>query len=225
MDDPAAVIFDMDDTLVASGAVWRRAETRLFRALGSEYRPDIAAGYKGQNPRDVGATVRRALNVAERTDWECGELMRGFLLEEFREPVSPMPGADGLLSRLSGLYPLAVASGSPEEAIRHVLEAAGWIDLFRVIVSSESVRAGKPAPDVFLAAARLLGARPARCLVFEDSLHGARAAEAARMTCFVVPSGNDAAIGRIASRVYPSLAAVPLDDVMVVLPQPSTKKG
>ena len=116
--------------------------------------------------------------------------MRRFLLEAFADPVAPLPGADALVRALAPHYPLALASGSPEEAIRGVLESAGWAPLFRVVVSSESVAAGKPAPDVFLAAAARLGAAPARCLVFEDSLHGVRAARAAGMRCFVVPSSR-----------------------------------
>jgi HAD superfamily hydrolase (TIGR01509 family) len=225
MEVRTAIIFDMDDTLVASGPVWREAEERLFAALGSAYRPEIALKYKGQNARDVGATIRRELAVSDRSEDECGRRMREFLLEAFARPVPALEGADALVRALATRYPLAVASGSPEEAIRSVLARSGWSALFEVVVSSESVRAGKPAPDVFLAAARLLGAIPARCLVFEDSLHGARAARAAGMPCFVVPSMADPRIGELADRVYPSLAAVTIADVRAVLAQASTKKG
>lgn len=222
----SAIIFDMDDTLVASGPVWRRAETRLFRELGSDYRPDIAARYKGRSARDVGATVARELDVNGRSAVECGDLMRRFLLESFAEAVPALPGADALVRALAPRYPLALASGSPEEAIRRVLQRLGWTPLFRVVVSSESVAAGKPAPDVFLAAAGRLGVAPARCLVFEDSLHGVRAARAAGMRCFVVPSLDDERIGRIADRVFASLADVSLDDVReAFVLYPSTKNG
>ncbi len=225
MNDKAAVIFDMDDTLVASGPVWREAEERLFAALGSAYRPEIALKYKGQNAHDVGATIRRELGVSGRSDDECGGMMRRFLLQAFSRPVPALDGADALIRALAPHYPLAVASGSPEEAIRSVLARAGWAGLFQAVVSSESVRAGKPAPDVFLAAARLLGAAPERCLVFEDSLHGVRAAKAAGMSCFVVPSMQDPRIGRLADRAFPSLAAVSLDDVRDAPGQASTKNG
>lgn len=208
-----AILFDMDDTLVASGPVWRRAELRLFSALGSEYRPDIAARYKGQSARDVGATVQRELGATGRTAHECGDFMRKHLLESFADAVPALAGADALVRALAPHYPLAVASGSPEEAIRSVLERLGWAALFRAVVSSESVAAGKPAPDVFLAAADRLGVAPARCLVFEDSLHGVRAARAAGMRCFVVPSLDDERIARMADRAFPSLAAVSLNDV------------
>jgi HAD superfamily hydrolase (TIGR01509 family) len=128
-----------------------------------------------------------------------------------------MPGADALVRALAPLYRLAVASGSPAEAIRSVLQRAGWIPLFRETVSSESVAKGKPAPDVFLAAAARLAAAPQRCLVFEDSLHGVRAARAAGMKCFVVPSLDDPRIAPLADRVFVSLADVGLDDVREAL--------
>ncbi len=213
----AAVVFDMDDTLVATGPVWLRAETLLFRTLGSGYRADIAARYKGRNARDVGATIRRELGGAGPDESECGSLMRRALLEAFSDPVSPMPGADALVRALAPHYPLAVASGSPEEAIQSVLRRAGWTPLFLAVVSSESVRRGKPAPDVFLAAADRLGVEPARCLVFEDSLHGVRAAKEAGMICFVVPSSDDERIVGTADRSFASLAEVSLADVRGVL--------
>ncbi len=225
MNSKAAVIFDMDDTLVASGPVWREAEERVFAAIGSEYRPEIAAKYKGQNAHDVGATICREVGASGRSEDECGELMRRFLLEAFARPVPALDGADALIRALAPHYALAVASGSPEEAIRSVLGRAGWAGLFQALVSSESVSAGKPAPDVFLSAARLVGAAPQHCLVFEDSLHGVRAAKAAGMSCFVVPSMQDHRIGSLADRAYRSLAAVSPGDVRAVLAQASTKKG
>ena len=221
----AAILFDMDDTLVASGPIWRRAETRLFRALGAEYRADVAATYKGQNVFDLGAAVWEALRPAAASARDCGEMMHRFLLEEFSGQVPPLPGADALIRALAPHYPLAVASGSPAEAIHDVLWRSGWAGLFRAVVSSERVSAGKPAPDVLLRAAELLGVEPAHCLVFEDSLHGVRAAKAARMVCFVVPSLQDERIVRLADRLFPSLEAVSTDDVRAALGQASTKKG
>jgi beta-phosphoglucomutase-like phosphatase (HAD superfamily) len=227
----AAILFDMDDTLVATGPVWLRAEVRLFRALGSEHSAEIAARYKGQNVFDLGATVWAALRPAGVSARECGQMMRRFLLEELAGPVEQLEGADALVRALAPLYPLALASGSPLEAIQGVLRRCGWSELFRVVISSESVAAGKPAPDVFLKAAELIGAPPRRCLVFEDSLHGVKAARAAGMTCFVVPSRlrADHSTGEsaeaLADRAFATLADVTPAEVATALDQASTKKG
>jgi len=114
---------------------------------------------------------------------------------------------------------MAVASGSPAEAIELAMQRLAIRDCFDVIVSSESVERGKPAPDVFLKAADCLHADPTRCLVFEDSLHGVRAALAAGMKVFAVPTLAADQIARLATRTFRSLAEVTRADVeQAILP-------
>ena len=136
--------------------------------------------------------------------------MRTRLIEEFRRGVVEMPGAVGLVQRLVGKYPLALASGSPMEAINMSLQTLGIQRCFDQVISSESVARGKPNPDVFLRAAELLQVPPANCVVFEDSLVGVTAARAAGMQCYAVPSGHLTEITALATRVFASLAEVPL---------------
>ena len=214
---PRALIFDMDETLVASGSVWQRAERQLSARLGQEYDPVLAQRYKGMNALDVGSAIHAQLQPAEYSAPECGRLLRELLCAEFRGALTAMPGADMLLRRVTGHYPLAIASGSPLEAIRLVLARFQWTDFFALLVSSESVARGKPAPDVFLAAAQGLGCPAETCLVFEDSLHGVRAARAAGMHCFVVPSSADATIRLEANRCFASLAEITPDDILAAM--------
>ncbi len=203
-----AIIFDMDDTLNASVA-WRPAEERLYALLGQPFRPDIAAHYKGLNAMDVGKTIHASLCPVTHDAEECGRLLREYLLEEFhRGPIAPMPGADALVRALVGRYPLAVASGSPLEAVRLVLDRCGWTTCFSLAISSESVARGKPEPDVLLETARQLGCPPAEVLVIEDSLVGVRAAKRAGMTCFVTPSSDDPSIRAEADQTFATLDAM-----------------
>jgi HAD superfamily hydrolase (TIGR01509 family) len=202
------VIFDMDDTLVSSAPTWQQAERRLFRLLGHDYLPEVAQRYKGMNAWDVARTAHDILQPAGITVAECQHAMRAYLLEAFAGPLEPMPGAGALLEALAGRVPLAVASGSPLEAIRGVLARFAWTDAFTWLLTSEDVPRGKPAPDIFLATAAAAGVDPANALVIEDSLHGVRAAKAAGMTCFVVPSSSDPAIPATADRTFPSLDAM-----------------
>lgn len=206
-----AVIFDMDDTLVSSASTWKKAETRLYRQLGSDYRDDIAMKYKGLNAADVAAVIHDALRPSNITAAECGSIMREYLIEEFGRGISKMPGSDDLIHRAHGEFKLAVASGSPPEAIAAALQACGWTAYFELTVSSEQVANGKPAPDVFLESASLLAVSPSRCLVIEDSYHGLKAAKAAGMACFVVPSSEDSRILREADGVFPSLDKVVIE--------------
>lgn len=208
-----SIIFDMDATLLDTSPVWKKAETRLYRFLGSEYHPGTALLYKGMSPHDVGRAIYDRVRPAVLTREACGQKLYAFLLECYQEPVAEMPGAGGLIERLAGKYRLAVASGSPREAIKRVMGAHHWIMAFPVLVSSEEVERGKPAPDVFLKAADRLGAAPEQCLVIEDSLPGVRAAKAAGMACFAVPSLDDPRIARTADKSYPSLAGISPDDI------------
>jgi len=183
-----AILFDMDDTLVATAAIWRDAEQELLRTIGHPDFP-ITERCKGMNALDIAATAHRELPISQPLE-ECQRIMRDRLLENFGHfPILPVPGAAALVQRCSqaGL-PMAVASGSPMQAIEHALDTLDMCHHMQVLVSSESVACGKPHPDVFFATAEKLGIPPANCLVFEDSLVGAQAAAAAGMRCIVRPS-------------------------------------
>src|SRR5207302_10372834 len=90
--------------------------------------------------------------------------------------------------RLAADFVLGLASSSNRELIDAVLEAGGIPELFRATVSSEEVARGKPAPDVYLEAARRLGVPPAECAAIEDSHSGIRSAKAAGMLCVAIPN-------------------------------------
>jgi HAD superfamily hydrolase (TIGR01509 family) len=208
---PAGIIFDMDDTLVATAPLWRAAEEALLRALGARWSAELALHYKGMNALDVAATIHRRLGTRMPLE-ECPRRLRTALIAGFESgPLVPMPGAAACVRRMRQVAPLAVASGSPPEAIRVALQALGIAGEFRVVISSEAVVRGKPHPDVFLAAAAALGVAPAQCLVFEDSLIGVRAARAAQMACCAVPSSHGPEIEALAMRVFASLEEVTED--------------
>jgi len=214
---PAALIFDMDDTLVATSALWRQAESRLLEEIGHPWTPELAIQFKGMNALDVAATIHRLLQPALPVK-SCQELMRNALFEALEKgPIKPMPGALECVRLLASSYPLAVASGSPLPLIEMAMKQLELVECFAVLVSSESVARGKPFPDIFLAAAKTLGADPARCLVFEDSLIGTQAARAAGMACFTVPSSSPMEIAAIATRTFTSLSEVTSEKVSSAL--------
>lgn len=208
MPDDCLLIFDLDDTLISSGQTWTRAEMRLFALLGGVYDPRVVETYKGMNAWDIGQVIHAHLQPEGIDARECGRVLRAYLLDEVHQSTQEMPGADALVRLAATHLPLAVASGSPQEVIDTVLAQHGWTDSFHVLVSSEHVAHGKPAPDVFLAAAEQAGCAPARTLVIEDSLNGVLAAKRAGMTCYAVPSSDDPRIVDIADRSFPTLDAV-----------------
>ncbi len=202
-----AYIFDMDDLLIRSTAIWRKAEDTLLAAIGREWSAELAIQYKGMNALDVAATIHRicrpALPLAQ-----CQTIMRDSLLESFSAKIEAMAGAVELVRALRGRKPMAVASGSPLAAIRSALSQLQILECFDQVITSESVARGKPHPDVFLAAAKALEVPPAKCLVFEDSLIGVKAAVAAGMAVACVPSGPADEIRRLTPHVLASLKEV-----------------
>lgn len=199
------IIFDMDDTLFGTASLWQQAENHLLKSLGSAWSPEIAQQYKGMNALDVAATIHRLLQPRVSVE-HCQKTLRDALIAGFEAHMpEPLPGAMACVERLAKTYPLALASGSPLCVIEAVLAHHGIRSKFQCLISSESVPHGKPAPDVFLAAAAGLGAAPESCIVFEDSLVGVRAAKAAGMHCVAIPSSHPEEIAKIADRVFYSL--------------------
>ncbi|HEX3851911.1 MAG TPA: HAD family phosphatase, partial [Polyangiaceae bacterium] len=92
--------------------------------------------------------------------------------------------------RAAAGFPVSVASGGDAPTVRQTLRTIGVSDLFPVVVTAEEVAHGKPAPDLFLLAAKRMGVAPEQCLVFEDSLLGIEAAERAGMRAVLVRRGT-----------------------------------
>ena len=134
------------------------------------------------------------------------ELLAERLAEYFRAArgnLRAFPGVVAVLERLraSG-FPMAVASSGRPQKIRFNLEQARLTEFFEVVVSSVEVERGKPAPDLFLLAARRLGLEPEQCAVVEDSVFGVQAARSARMLTFGYTSSYPATVLREAGAHY-----------------------
>lgn len=189
-----AIIFDLDETLIASGALWHRAIETFLVHHSHSLNPDLVRQYKGMNALDVAHFLQRHLGLSGSLA-DNQQLLRGFLAESFHQgPIRSMPGVPNAIEGLAADGRLmAVASGSPFPLIKSSLETIGCADRFTVLLSSESVSRGKPFPDVFLATAERLKRRPQDCLVIEDSLVGVEAARAAGMSVLAIPSLPDPA--------------------------------
>jgi HAD superfamily hydrolase (TIGR01509 family) len=110
------------------------------------------------------------------------------MVDRYTESLPLIDGAVDAVKRLAERRPLGLASSSNRELIERALEVSGLAGCFRATVSSEEVGRGKPAPDVYLEAARRLGVEPARCAAVEDSANGIRSAHAAGMHVVAIPN-------------------------------------
>jgi len=192
MKKPKAVIFDMDGVLVDTEPFHYENENRMFRKLGLDIPDYEHAQFTGMANDLMWQYIvgSRNLNlpVTELTELT---IQQGLEYLKTLEELTPMPGLVRLLENLrhSGVL-LAVATSSDAETMRTILEKAGLNKYFEVTVSRNDVAKSKPAPDVFLQAAKLLGVEPADCIVFEDSRNGIAAAKAAGMFCIAYCGAN-----------------------------------
>lgn len=209
-----AILWDVDGVIIDSGEQHRRA----WAAMAAEYSlpysdADFWATFGMRNqdiiPQVFGVRAPdQAAAMADRKEELYRELLR-------REAVA-LPGARELMAALHAAgYHQALGSSAPVANIEAIIELLGirpWLDGY---LSGERVANGKPAPDIFLAGAALLGADPARCLVIEDAPAGIQAARAGGMRCVAVRrAGQDGAPGlEAADRVVDSLLAL---DVVAV---------
>lgn len=183
-----ALLFDLDGTLVDSEPLYHEAGRRVLAAHGvADFPWEEHLRFLGIATSDTMATLRREHGLAAPVERLVAEKNRAYLeLSAHRARAFPEMRRFLALARSAGL-PVAVASGSSRRAIDTVLAATGLSAALPVRVSAEEVPHGKPAPDVFLAAAERLGVAADRCVVVEDAPPGAEAARRAGMRCVAVP--------------------------------------
>lgn len=182
------VIFDLDGTLVDSEPNYYEAGRRLLARHGV---PDFSwehhTRYIGISTRETLEALRAEYGIGAPVDELLTDKNRLYL-ELARASTEVFPQMREFVELLHARgVPMAVASGSSRAAIEAVLGGTGLEPYFTLVVSAEEVPHGKPEPDVFLEAARRLGADPADCVVLEDAAPGVAAARAAGMRCVAVP--------------------------------------
>ena len=186
---PQAVIFDLDGTLV-DNMPWHAQAFDAFVSRHQLPAMDMAMRERtdGKRNREIFPMLfGRDLTDAEMEALE--EEKEGMYREVSSGRLQPLAGLSALLGRLEvhGI-PAGVATSGPKKNVAHTLAEIGLAGRFQVIARGDQVQRGKPAPDVFLHAARLIGVAPEACLAFEDAPLGVAAARSAGMMCVAVTS-------------------------------------
>jgi HAD superfamily hydrolase (TIGR01509 family) len=182
-----AVLFDMDGLLIDSEPLWFQAEAEVMAKLGGTWAEgDQKALLGGSLDRSVSYLLKRAERPVP-PDTVAAWLLGGITARVRDHGVSVMPGARELVAEVAAAgVPYALVTSSQRCFVDAVLRRTGL--RFPVIVCAEDVSSRKPDPDPYLAAARRLGAEPARCVALEDSATGVASAEAAGCRVVAVPS-------------------------------------
>lgn len=184
----AAVLFDMDGTLVETEALWSDASRTVLDGLAIDL-PDTAL--ERLHGLDLDATLRLLAD-----DYDVHMTQETFvapLLDAVEATLAMARPRDGAAAWVDAVdaarLPRAVVSNSPRRMVEATLAPHPWARSLPMRVSIDDVERGKPAPDVYRLAARRLGVDPTSCLALEDSLVGARAAVAAGATCILATFG------------------------------------
>ena len=181
------VVFDLDGLLVDSEQVWDDVREALAYERGGSWHPGAQRDMMGMSSPEWSRYMHERIGLAESPD-EINRIVVERMLERYHAGPPWIPGALEAVKRIAGSFTLGLASSSNRELIDAVLEAGAITTLFRATVSSEEVARGKPAPDVYLEAARRLDVEAARCAAVEDSNAGIRSAKAAEMRVIAIPN-------------------------------------
>jgi kojibiose phosphorylase len=211
-----AVIFDLDGVIVSTDKFHRQGWQRLADELGIPFTEDQARRTRGV---DRMASLRVVLGPDHGYSESQMEALASRKNAYYTESVGAITPADllpGALDRMDELdaHGIAMAIGSASKNAVMVLDRLGISSRFATVVTGSDFTNGKPAPDVFLLAARRLGMPPARCLVFEDAEAGIRAAHAGGMKA--VGIGTPVTVAG-AERIVPSLAGIRYDEIAALM--------
>ena len=182
-----AVIFDLDGVILQTEEVWDEVRELYVRELGGRYDVRAQRDMMGMSSPEWSWYIHDELGVAAPPEEISAEVLRR-MTARYGERLPLIAGAAEAVERLAARWPLGLASSSNRPLIDAALELSGLGRLFRATVSSEEVARGKPAPDVYLEAARRLGAAPAHCAAVEDSHNGIRSAKVAGMRVIAIPN-------------------------------------
>jgi HAD superfamily hydrolase (TIGR01509 family) len=199
-----AVVFDLDGVLLDSEHAWDEVREELAHERGGRWHGRAQADMMGMSSLEWSRYMHDVIGLPESPEEIDAEVVRRMAARYARE-LPLFEGAPEAVRRLAESFRLGLASSSNRSLIDCVLDAASLARLFEATVSSEEVAYGKPAPDVFIEAARRLGVPPAACAAIEDSGNGIRSAHAAGMRVVAIPN----------ARFPPPPEALSLADVVV----------
>jgi HAD superfamily hydrolase (TIGR01509 family) len=184
-----AVVFDLDGVLIQSEEVWDAVRKRYVVDRGGRYDAEVQRAMMGMSAPEWSRYLHDEAGVSESPETINREVVEA-MLEAYRRELPLLPGAVEAVRRTAAVFPLGLASSSNREIFEEVLRLTGLTDCFRATVSAEEVEHGKPAPDVYLEAARRLHVAPERCTAVEDSNAGIRSAKAAAMRVIAIPNAS-----------------------------------
>ena len=182
-----AVIFDMDGVLVDSEVYWDKSRVDFARDRGAVWTDEFQRLAMGRSTVGWATVMQEKLALDEAIDEIIAE-MKARVIAHYEARMPTRPGALESVSHMQQHFRVGLASGSPTEIIKAVLNITGLDQIFEVMIYGDDVPRGKPAPDIYLEALKAMGVSPAVSLGIEDSANGLRSLKAAGMFAVAAPS-------------------------------------
>lgn len=182
-----AVVFDMEGVLMDSEGYWKIARENFSRDIGKTWTMDDQRATMGRNTTEWAQVMKDRLTL----DWELDDIISDVIrrvLGQYEQHLPIRAGAVGAVQRMASHYRVALASGSPTSVIDYAMKHTGLDEYLETRVYGDNILNGKPAPDIYLEALRLLGVTPERAAGIEDSTNGVRALHNAGMKVIAAPS-------------------------------------
>jgi len=185
--DVAAVVLDMDGTLIDTERLYKACTLDTLASLGWPDQHALLLEMVGLSSDKCDALLRATFG----DDFPLVEYRKSFITRRQALADQHIPVKKGTIALLDALaaarIPMAIATSSMRESAERNLRIAGLRERFDIVVTADDVKDAKPSPDVYLLAARTLGVAPTECIAVEDSGHGVMAAKAAGMATIMVP--------------------------------------
>ncbi len=182
------IIYDLDGLLLDTEPFYTKTCTEIAARYGKVFTPALKAQIMGRKATEAAEIFVKALDLP--IDAKTYLALRKTILDVLFLQSKPRPGAEALVKHFAHhKVGQALATSTDRHALALKMQNNDWLNLLhhRITGDDPSLKAGKPAPDIFLKAAEKLGALPHECLVFEDAPLGVQAAKAAGMTCIMIP--------------------------------------
>ena len=209
----AAIVLDLDGVIVDTEELWDRERRQYVADHGGTWTDAATRAMQGMSSAEWSAYLVEELG-ASGEQHQISKDVAAMVVAEIERDLPLLPGAIRAVNALAHAHILGLASSANREVIDAVLDGAAITERFATTISSEEVERGKPAPDVYLEAARRLGVDPTTCAAVEDSTNGLRAAHAAGMIVIATPNH---AFPPAADAL--ALAAVVVDGIQDVTPE------
>jgi mannitol-1-/sugar-/sorbitol-6-/2-deoxyglucose-6-phosphatase len=182
-----AVIFDMDGVLVDSEPYWLKSREEFSQSIGKTWTDESQRLCMGRSTIEWAEVMQERLELDMTLDDIMADI-KARVISHYEQHLPLLPGAVEAVHTAASGFRVALASGSPTEIIHSVTQLTGLDQVFEVMVFGDNIKRGKPAPDIYLETARLLGIPPQNCVGIEDSGNGVRAVKAAGMYAIAAPS-------------------------------------